>query len=42
MLYAPPISLFGIWSPEKYLMWSTDHKAPHYAVFSIILLCHLS
>ena len=41
MLHAPPIS-FWIWPSEKYLVWSTDHNAPHYAVFSIILLCHPS
>ena len=38
MLNSLPIS-FWIWSPEKYSVWS---NAPHYAVFSIILLCHPS
>jgi hypothetical protein len=29
-----PISLFSILSPEQYLLCSTDHSSPHYAVFS--------
>ena len=28
MLYAQPISFFSIWSPEEYLVRSTDHSAP--------------
>ena len=35
VLHDPPISLFSVWSPEQYLVRSTDHKAPHYLVFSI-------
>ena len=34
MLHAPPISFFFMLSPEKYLVNSTDHSAPHYLVFS--------
>jgi len=35
--HAPPISIFLISSPEKYLVRSTDHKAPHSVVFSTLL-----
>ena len=34
MLHAPPISFYSSWSPEQYLVRSTDHSAPHYVVFS--------
>ena len=34
VLHAQPIS-FSIWSREHYWVRSTDHKAPHYVVFSI-------
>ena len=34
VLYHPPISFFLIWSPEKYMVRSTDRKVPRYAVFS--------
>ena len=37
MPHAPPILFFSIWSPEQYRVSSTDHKAPHYVVFSIPL-----
>jgi hypothetical protein len=40
--YSPPISFFLIWSPEQYLVRSTDHKAPCYVVFSTTLLSILS
>jgi hypothetical protein len=33
MLHALSISSFLIWSPEWYLVGSTDHKAPHCVVF---------
>ena len=33
MLLAPLISFFSIWSPEKYLVRSTDHKTPNYVFF---------
>jgi hypothetical protein len=33
-----PISVFLIWSFEKFLVRSTDHKVPRYAVFSTRLL----
>jgi hypothetical protein len=36
--HAPPISIFLIWSPEQYLVRSTDHKAPRYVFFSTLLL----
>jgi hypothetical protein len=32
MLHAPPFSFFFIWSPEQYLLSSTDHQAPQYVV----------
>ena len=35
---APPISFFSIWSPEWYLVSSTDHKAPYYIAFYTPLL----
>jgi hypothetical protein len=38
MLLVPPISFFSIWSPEQYLVWSVDYYAPHYVVFSNLLL----
>jgi hypothetical protein len=38
LLHAPPISVFLTWSPEWYLVRSTEHKAPCYAVFSTPLL----
>jgi hypothetical protein len=34
MLHVTAISFFSIWSPARYLVSSTDHKAPHYVVFS--------
>jgi len=34
VLHAPPNSLFLISSPEMYLVRSTNHEAPHYAVSS--------
>jgi hypothetical protein len=37
-----PISVFLTSSPEWYLVRSTEHKAPRYAVFSTRLLRHLS
>jgi hypothetical protein len=37
-LYAPPISFFWNLSLEQYALRSTDHKAPHYVVFSTPLL----
>ena len=37
-LHAPPISFFSNLSPEIYWVRSTDHSAPHYAVFSTLLL----
>jgi hypothetical protein len=37
-LHAPPISFFSILSPEQYWVRVTDHKAPHYVVFSFTLL----
>jgi hypothetical protein len=36
--HVPPISVFMTWSPEWYLVRSTEHKARRYAVFSIPLL----
>ena len=38
MLDALPNSVFLIWSPELYLVRSTNHKASHYVVFSSPLL----
>ena len=38
VLHAPPISFFTIWSPEQYLVSSTNHKAPPCVIFSIPLL----
>jgi hypothetical protein len=37
-----PISVFLTWSPEWYLVRSTEHKALCYAVFSTPLLPHPS
>jgi hypothetical protein len=37
-----PISVFLTWSPEWYLVRSTEHKALCYAVFSTPLLPHSS
>jgi hypothetical protein len=37
-----PISVFLTSSPERYLVRSTEHKAPCYAVFSTPLLPHPS
>jgi hypothetical protein len=34
VLHALPISFFLIWSTKSYLVRSTDHEAPQYAVFS--------
>ena len=34
-LHAPPISFFSILSPAQYLLSSTDHLAPRYAISSI-------
>ena len=34
VLYVLPISVFLIWSSEWYLVRSTEHKVPHYVVFS--------
>jgi hypothetical protein len=41
-LHAPPISFFSILSPERDLVSSTDHSAPHYLIFSIPPLPHPS
>ena len=38
VLHALSISVFLTWSPKRYLMKSTDHKAPFYVVFSTLLL----
>ena len=37
-LHIPPISFFSILLPEQYWGISTDHQAPHYVVFSTVLL----
>ena len=37
-LYAQSISFFFIWTPEYYLLSSTDHKVPRHVVFSTPLL----
>ena len=42
MTHAPPISLSFIWSPTWYLLSSINHKAPHYAISSNLLLLPLS
>ena len=42
VLHALPISVFLIWSPEWYLVRSTEHKASCYVIFSITLLPHPS
>jgi hypothetical protein len=42
VLHTPPISVFLIWSPEWYLVRSTEHEAPCYVVFSTLLLPHPS
>ena len=34
----PPISFLSILSPAQYSVSSTDHKAPHYVIFSTLLL----
>ena len=42
-LHAVPICMFLVWSPEWYLVRSTEHKAPRYVVFSnnsITKLCN--
>lgn len=36
--HTPPILSSLVWSSEEHLMRSTHHKAPHYAIFSILLL----
>ena len=36
--HAPPTSFSSNWSYEKYLVSSTYHTAPHYVVFSTLLL----
>jgi hypothetical protein len=36
--HAPPILSFSILSPEQYLVSSTDHSVPDYAVSSTTLL----
>ena len=33
----PAHLILSIWSPEQYLVRSTDHYAPHYVVFSNLL-----
>jgi hypothetical protein len=33
--HTPPISIFSILSPARYLVRNTDHSVPHYAIFSI-------
>ena len=38
VLHAPPISFLSIWSPEQYLVRSTDHGTPHYVVLLTPLL----
>jgi hypothetical protein len=38
VLHPPPIPLFSILSPAQYLVSSTDHSVPHYAVSSTLLL----
>jgi hypothetical protein len=38
----PPISSFLLWSPWYYWAKSTNHAAPHYAVFSNLLSLHPS
>ena len=38
VLHAPPVSVFLIWSPGWYLVRSTEHKGPCYAVFSTPLI----
>ena len=35
---AQPISLFSILSPKQYWVTSTDREAPHYVVFSTLLV----
>jgi hypothetical protein len=34
VLHAQTISFFWNWSPKLYMVSSTDHKVPHYVVFS--------
>jgi hypothetical protein len=41
-LHTPPISFFLILSPKQYFVCSTDHKAPHYVVFSTPFSSRLS
>ena len=38
VLHSPPLSVFLIWSPEWYLVRSTEDKVPCYVVFSTPLL----
>jgi hypothetical protein len=38
LLHALPTSVFLIWSPEKYLVRNTDHKALRYVFFYIPVL----
>jgi hypothetical protein len=38
VLHASPISFFSIWSPEQYLVKSTDHWATRYVAFLTALL----
>jgi hypothetical protein len=40
MLHTLPMSVFLTWSPKWYLVRSTEHKAPHYVVFSTSLWPH--
>ena len=42
MPHAPPISFYFIWSPEQYLVRSTDHKVHSHVVFSTPLLSRSS
>ena len=36
--HVPPVSLPMICSLEQYTVWSTNHEAPPYAIFSILFL----
>ena len=42
VLHALPISVILIWTPEWYVVRSTEHKVPHCVVFSTPLLRRLS
>jgi hypothetical protein len=42
MPHVLPISVFLTWSPEWYLVRSTEHKSPFYVVFSTLMLPHSS